>query len=183
MGSRTDGIPAGKLARGLFAACVLALAAAQTATAAQVVYVTSLISTFNLGCRLADFGCTAGRPVSPAGRSGFIDELEKKGLKVAAAAPAGGSYFKVSATLRDIQLAPRKDKDGYYTGTCEVTGLVQGGRIPPRLSELDLRHRFRLTEADFDSGDNLSRAGLDNVMSACLRRQAHWVAEIIRKYP
>jgi len=163
--------------------CVLALAAAQTATAAQVVYVTGLISTFNLGCRPADFGCTAARPVGPAGRSAFIAELEKEGLKVAAAEPAGGSYFKVSATLRDIQLAPRKDKDGYYTGACEVTGLVQGGRIPPRLSELDLRHRFRLTEADFGTGDSLSRAGLDNVMSACLRRQAHWIAEIIRKYP
>ena len=183
MGNRAGGIPGGRLAREWFAAGVLMLAAAQTATAAQVVYVTSLISTFNLGCRPADFSCTAGRPVSLAGRSAFIDELEKKGLQVAAAAPVNGSYFKVSATLRDIQLAPRKDKDGYYAGACEVTGLVQGGRIPPRLSELDLRHRFRLTEADFGGGDNLSRAGLDNVMSACLRRQAHWVAEIIRKYP
>lgn len=183
MGRSSDKIPVGRSICRWFAACVLALAAAQTATAAQVVYITGLISTFNLGCRPADFSCTSGRPAGPAGSSAFIAGLEKKGLKVAAAEPAGGSYFKVSATLRDIQLAPGKDKDGYYTGTCEVTGLVQGGRIPPRLRELDLRHRFRLTEADFGTGDNLSQAGLDKVMAACLQRQAHWVAEIIRKYP
>lgn len=183
MQNRADGIPAGRLARNWLAACAARTRRRHGGGSGPVVYVTGLSTTYtvNSTCPPTDFSCTTAQPVGHAGRS--ISELRLKGLQVVASAPAQGTFFKISTTLRNLEVQARPDKDGYFGGTCEVTGLVLGGRIPPRLSELDLRHRFRLTAANFGPGNRLSAAGMDNAIAMCLRRQAHWIAEIIRKYP
>ena len=167
------------------AACILAHAAGAAAAGAPVVHVTALNTTHAVlsTCAPTDFGCTSAQPVGPAARSAFIGELRGKGLQVVAAAPAQGAFFRVSSTLRNLEVEERPGKDGHHAGHCEVTGLVLGGRIPPRLSELDLRHRFRLSPAHFDAARRLSPAGMESAVAMCLRRQAHWIAEIIRKYP
>lgn len=167
------------------AACAFALAALPAAAAPPLVQVTGLNTTYSgySTCQPTDFNCTGAQPIGPAGRNAFFSELKSKGLQIATTAPAPGAVFRISSTLRNLEVRDRPDKDGYYAGSCEVTGLVLGGRIPPRLSELDLRHRFRLSPANFDAAQRLSPAGMENAIALCLRRQAHWIAEIIRKYP
>lgn len=185
MRNRLCGIPAGRLARKWLTACALAFAVGPATAAAPVVYVTGLNSTYAVQstCLPTDFSCTSAQPVGHAGRSAFVNELKNKGLQVATATPAQGVFFRISTTLRNLEVQERPGKDGYYGGICEVTGLVLGGRIPPRLSELDLRHRFRLASANFGPGQRLSPAGMEHAIAMCLRRQAHWIAEIIKKYP
>ncbi|MEK6591705.1 MAG: hypothetical protein AABZ67_01355 [Pseudomonadota bacterium] len=164
---------------------MLALLCGSAAAAAPVVYVTGLNSTYtvNSTCAPTDFSCTTAQAVGYAGRSAFVSELRLKGLQVVTSAPAQGTFFRISSTLRNLEVQARPDRDGYFGGICEVTGLVVGGRIPPRLSELDLRHRFRLSAVNFGPEHRLSAAGMENAIAMCLRRQAHWIAEIIRKYP
>lgn len=165
--------------------CLLACVAGAATAAAPTVIVTALNTTYtvNTTCAPTDFSCTTAQPVGHAARSAFLSELKKKGLQVVTAPPAKGNSFRITTTLRNLQVMDRPAKDGYYEGHCEVTGLVLGGRIPPRLSELDLRHRLRLSAANFDREHRLSPAGMENAIAMCMRRQAHWIAEIIRKYP
>jgi hypothetical protein len=179
-----------KLARGkrvhnALTACMLACVAGAAIAAAPVVIVTALNTTYtvNTTCAPTDFSCTTAQPVGYAARSAFLGELKKKGLQVVTAAPEKGGAFRISTTLRNLEVKDRPAKDGYYEGHCEVTGLVLGGRIPPRLSELDLRHRLRLSAVNLGADHQLSQAGMENAIAMCLRRQAHWIAEIIRKYP
>jgi hypothetical protein len=183
MSIRTAALQRGQQMTQWLAACALALAALPAA-AAPLVQVIALNTTHSgySTCPPTDFSCTGAQPIGPAGRSAFFSELKSKGLQIVAA-PAPATVFRISSTLRNLEVRDRPDKDGHYAGSCEVTGLVLGGRIPPRLSELDLRHRFRLSPANFDAAQRLSPAGMENAIALCLRRQAHWIAEIIKKYP
>jgi hypothetical protein len=183
--SRRSGIVMSKRMRKGLGACMLALIAGSAAAAAPVVYVTALNTTYtvNSTCAPTDFSCTTAQPVGHAARSAFIGELKKKGLQVVAAAPEKGKAFRISTTLRNLEVKDSPAKDGHYEGHCEATGLVLGGRIPPGLSELDLRHRLRLSAANIGPDKRLSPAGMENAIAMCLRRQAHWIAEIVRKYP
>jgi hypothetical protein len=185
MQDRRNGIARNRRVRKGLSACLLALIAGSAAAAAPVVYVTGLNTTYtvNSTCAPTDFSCTTAQPVGHAARSAFIGELKKKGLQVVTVVPEKGASFRISTTLRNLEVKDRPAKDGYYEGHCEATGLVLGGRIPLRLSELDLRHRLRLSAANFDRVHRLSPAGMENAIAMCLRRQAHWIAEIIRKYP
>jgi hypothetical protein len=168
-----------------FAAWLLMFIAAESAAGEPVVYVTGLISTYTSAsdCPPADFGCTSAQPVSDRTRRAFFDELKKKGLKVVTAQPPGVRFVRVSAALRNIDMPKGPDQDGRYIGTCELTAVLQGGSIPQRLRELDQQHRFRVTADDFGPGQRLLGPSLEGVLTVCFRWQAHWIAEIIKKYP